>query len=65
MIHIVVNGLIVEAETVTEVHLQMEVKRYQIQRPRLEAKRVRKAEEESPLTDIFRELYNEIERRKH
>lgn len=65
MVHIVVNGLIVEAETVTEVHLQMEAKRYRIQRPRLEPRRVRKVEEESPLTDIVREIFNEIERRKH
>lgn len=62
MIYIIINGLLVEAETVVEIHLQMAVKKRYPERQHISPTRHHKTEENSVLTDIIREVFNEIKR---
>lgn len=60
MIHIVANGLLIEAQSITEVHFQMEIKRHYIPRAELSPRKHKASEEKSVLTDIMREVFNEM-----
>lgn len=57
MVYIVLNGLLVEAETVTEVHLKAEIKCYHHVRPR---KKYRSLKEDDMITEIVREVMKQM-----
>lgn len=57
MVYIVVNGLIVEAKTVTEIHMQMEVKRHRVVYSR---KKYKSLKEDDTITDIVREAIKQM-----
>lgn len=57
MVYIVLNGLLVEAETVTEVHLKAEIKRYHRVYPR---KKHRSLKEDDTITEIVREIMKQM-----
>lgn len=57
MMYIVVNGLIVEAKTVTEIHMQMEVKRHRVVYSR---KKYKSLKEDDTITDIVREAIKQM-----
>lgn len=57
MVYIVVNGLLVEAETVTEIHMQVEVRRHKVVYPR---KKHTSLKEDDIITDIVREAIKQM-----
>lgn len=57
MVYIVVNGLIVEAKTVTEIHMQMEVERHRVVYSR---KKYKSLKEDDTITDIVREAIKQM-----
>lgn len=57
MVYIVVNGLLIEAETITEIHLQMEIKRHTVVYPR---KKHKSLKEDDTITDIVREVVKQM-----
>lgn len=57
MVYIVVNGLIVEAKTVTEIHMQMEVKRHRVV---YSIKKYKSLKEDDTITDIVREAIKQM-----
>lgn len=57
MVYIVVNGLLVEAETVTEIHMQVEVRRHRVVYPR---KKCKSLKEDDIITDIVREAIKQM-----
>lgn len=57
MVYLQLNGLIVEGETVTEIHMKAEIKRY----PRRCVHQSRPAVKESDvITEIVNEIYKKI-----
>lgn len=60
MIHIVVNGLLIEAQSITEVHFQAEIKKHYIPCAEFTPYRRKISEEKSILTDLMREVFNEM-----
>lgn len=57
MMYIVVNGLLVEAETVTEIHMQVEVRRHKVVYSR---KKYKSLKEDDTITDIVREAIKQM-----
>lgn len=57
MVYIVVNGLLVEVETVTEIHMQVEVRRHRVVYPR---KKCKSLKEDDIITDIVREAIKQM-----
>lgn len=57
MVYIVVNGLLVEVETVTEIHMQVEVRRHRVVYPRKKCKSLKK---DDIITDIVREAIKQM-----
>lgn len=56
MVYIIVNGLLVEAESVMEVHLQMEVHRRHVRRESCQP--CEQVEDNSILEQLAREILN-------
>ena len=57
MVYIVVNGLLVEVETVTEIHMQIEARRRRVVYPR---KKCKSLKEDDIITDIVREAIKQM-----
>lgn len=57
IVYIVVNGLLVEVETVTEIHMQVEVRRHRVVYPR---KKCKSLKEDDIITDIVREAIKQM-----
>lgn len=57
MVYIVVNDLLVEAETITEIHMQVEVRRHRVVYPR---KKCKSLKGDDIITDIVREAIKQM-----
>lgn len=57
IVYIVVNGLLVEVETVTEIHMQVEVRRHRVVYPR---KKCKSLKEDDIIIDIVREAIKQM-----
>lgn len=57
MVHMLVNGLLIEAESVMEIHMAIEMKRYEIPKP---VQRHVTEPDNEIITDIVREVLKQL-----